>query len=86
LFFPLSLKDPSPAQGPVYGREAIEKYYADLFQKIHFSNHMTESDQYSPHIIGTVGTAGNEEWSNGEWSTTIQGQNFGPGRRTVFKS
>jgi ketosteroid isomerase-like protein len=61
--------------GPVYGREAIELYYADLFQKLHFSNQMTESDQYCPHIIGT---AGNEAWSNGEWSTTIQGQNFGP--------
>jgi ketosteroid isomerase-like protein len=62
-------------RGPVYGREAIEKYYANLFQKIHFSNHMTESDQYCPYIIGT---ASNEVWSNGEWSTTIQGQNFGP--------
>ena len=61
--------------GPVYGREAIEKYYANLFQKIHFSNYMTESDQYCPYIIGT---ASNEVWSNGEWSTIIQGQNFGP--------
>ena len=24
--------------GPVYGRQAIEKYYADLFQKVHFSD------------------------------------------------
>jgi hypothetical protein len=45
--------------GPVYGREAIEKHYADLFQKVHFSNWLTTYDEYSPHIIGT---AGNEMW------------------------
>jgi ketosteroid isomerase-like protein len=61
--------------GPVYGRAAIEKYFADLFKNVHFSNHIGPRDQYSPHIVGT---AGNEEWSNGQWSTTIQGQNFGP--------
>ena len=61
--------------GPIYGREAIEKYYADLFQQVHFSNHLGTVDQYSPHIIGT---AGNEIWATGEWSPTVQGQNFGP--------
>jgi ketosteroid isomerase-like protein len=61
--------------GPIYGREAIEKMYTDLFQKVHFSNHIAKADQFSPHIIGT---AGNEAWSNGEWSTTLKGQNFGP--------
>jgi len=61
--------------GPVYGREAIEKYYADLFQKVHLSNWLTTIDQNSPHVIGT---AGNEMWETGEWSGTIQGQNFGP--------
>ena len=40
-------------KGPVYGREAIEKYYTDLFQKVHFSNHLTTyNDPNSPHIIG----------------------------------
>ena len=29
--------------GPIYGREAIEKYYADLFQKVHFSNHISKA-------------------------------------------
>ena len=62
-------------QGPIYGREAIEKHYADVFQKVHFSNHIAKPDQYSPHIIGT---AGNEIWATGEWSLTIKGQNFGP--------
>jgi SnoaL-like domain len=41
--------------GPIYGRDAIEKMYADLFQKVHFSNHVAKPDPYSPHIIGTTG-------------------------------
>ena len=60
--------------GPIYGREAIEKFFARLFQHIHFTGHMGKADQYSPHIIGT---AGNAVWSNGEWSTTVQGHGFG---------
>src|ERR1700759_4473832 len=35
--------------GPIHGREAIEKYYADHFQKMHFSRHLTTADQDSPH-------------------------------------
>jgi ketosteroid isomerase-like protein len=62
-------------RGPVNGRQAIEKYFADLFQKMHFSNHLITVDQFSPHIIGT---AGDEMWATGEWSLTIQDQNFGP--------
>ena len=58
-------------RGPVYGREAIEKSYADMFQQWRVSNHIGKPDQYSPHVIGT---AGNEAWSNGEWSLTLQGQ------------
>ena len=42
-------------RGPVNGREAIEKWYADLFQKVHFSDHIITIDQDSPHIIGTDG-------------------------------
>jgi hypothetical protein len=53
--------------GPIYGREAIEKHYADVFQKFHFSNHLDKADQNSPQIIGT---AGNELWATGEWSET----------------
>ena len=56
-------------KGPIYGREAIEKYYADLFQKEHFSGHLTNSDQNSPHSIGTTG---NEAWEIGEFSLTYQ--------------
>jgi len=61
--------------GTIYGREAIEKHYADVFQKVNFSNHIAKPDQYSPHVIGT---AGNEMWWNGEWNVTLQGQTGGP--------
>ena len=60
--------------GPHYGRQAIEKSFADGFKQFHFSNHVTTPDQYSPHVIGT---AGNEAWAFGEWSMTIQGKNGG---------
>jgi ketosteroid isomerase-like protein len=60
--------------GPIYGRDAIEKHFADLFKQVHISNHISKADQYSPHMIGTTDKA----WSNGEWTTTVQGQNFAP--------
>jgi ketosteroid isomerase-like protein len=61
-------------KGPIYGREAIEKYYVRLFQYMHFANRTSKPDQYSPHIIGT---AGNEVWSNGKWNATLQAQVLG---------
>jgi ketosteroid isomerase-like protein len=57
--------------GPKYGRDAIKKFYADLFQRFHFSNYTSKADQYSPHGICA---AGNETLEIGEWSCTIQGQ------------
>jgi uncharacterized protein (TIGR02246 family) len=62
-------------RGPINGREAIEKWYADLFQKVHFSNHVITVDQDSPRIMGTDGK---QVWATGAWSTTIKGENFGP--------
>jgi len=62
-------------RGPIYGREAIEKHYAEVFQKIHFSNAVTTTDQDSPHIIGA---AGDEVWGIGGWSNTIKGEGWGP--------
>jgi ketosteroid isomerase-like protein len=60
--------------GPIYGREALEKYYTDLFKQVHFSKHLGKVDQYSPRITG------NQRWDTGEWSATIrvQGQNGDP--------
>jgi hypothetical protein len=66
--------DPAnPSTRPTAFGGTTEKYYADLFQKVHLSNWLTTVDQNSPHL-----TAGNEMWETGEWSGTIQGQNFGP--------
>ena len=69
--------------GPIYGREAIVKHFADLFQKVHFSNWVTTYDPSSPHPIGGTG---DEMWENGEWSVTIQGPNSGPKQRKGFDS
>ena len=62
-------------RGPIKGRQAIEKMYADLFQKLHFSDHVITVDQDSPRIIGTDGK---EMWATGGWSSTIQVQNSDP--------
>jgi ketosteroid isomerase-like protein len=62
-------------QGPVFGREAIEKLFAGMFQQGHYSNHLNKDDEGSPHMIGT---AGNEVWRTGEWSFTLQGESGGP--------
>jgi uncharacterized protein (TIGR02246 family) len=61
--------------GVIYGREAIEKHWADVFKQVHFSKCVGKADQNSPHIIGTDG---NQKWATGEWSQTVQGTNFGP--------
>jgi len=61
--------------GLIFGRDAIQKYFVDTFKQIKFSNHIAKTDQNRPYMIGT---AGNEMWAAGEWSTTVQGQNFGP--------
>ena len=55
--------------GPIKGREAIEKMYVDVFQKLHFSDHVITVDQDSPHIIGSDGKT---LWATGGWSSTIK--------------
>jgi ketosteroid isomerase-like protein len=59
----------------MYGREAIEKYQADGFKQFRFISHIGKPDRYSPH---TIGIEGNELWSNGEWSLTLQGKTGDP--------
>jgi len=61
-------------EGPVYGREAIVKFWTDMLQKVRFSNHLGTLDQYSPHMIGT---SSNELWATGGWSQTVEGLNLG---------
>ena len=61
--------------GPVFGRQAIEKMYTELFQKMHFISHVTEADENSPPITGPDG---NEVWWFGAWSVTVQSQNDPP--------
>jgi uncharacterized protein (TIGR02246 family) len=63
-----------PPEGPISGRQAIEKWFADLFQRVHVSDTLITVDQDSPHIIGT---AGNAIWANGAWSATLKVQNLG---------
>ena len=60
---------------PIYGREAIQKHFVDMFKKIHFSKHMSKPEEYSPHVIGT---AGNELWTTGEFDQTFQVENGSP--------
>jgi ketosteroid isomerase-like protein len=55
--------------GPVNGREAIKKYYTDLFQNVHFSNNVTTYATESPHIVCPNC---DEVWENGSWSMTWQ--------------
>jgi uncharacterized protein (TIGR02246 family) len=64
-------------RGPIRGRQAIEKYYADRFQEVRYLSRDTKYDPDSPHPIGTDGNA---VWENGEWSGTIflQGEDCGP--------
>jgi uncharacterized protein (TIGR02246 family) len=55
--------------GPIYGRQAIEKRYADVFQSWRPKNHITKRDPNSPRFIGTADNVA----ENGEWSETGQG-------------
>jgi ketosteroid isomerase-like protein len=61
--------------GTSFGREAIQKVWADRFQKVHFSNNVATVDEDSPHVIGTDGK---QMWATGAWSATIKGENWGP--------
>jgi uncharacterized protein (TIGR02246 family) len=53
-------------EGIIYGRQAIEKKYADVFQQWHPTNYLVEVNQ--------VNAIGNEAWKFGEWSCTLQTQ------------
>jgi uncharacterized protein (TIGR02246 family) len=61
-------------QGPVYGRDAIQNWYADQLEQWHPKNQIDKVDPDSPRLIGTAGDA---VWANGEWTRTIQDPNGG---------
>ena len=69
--------------GPIFGRESIEKYYVGVFKQVQLSDNLAPVDDDSPHIIGT---AGNEMWATGKYSCTVKGQNFGPVAATGYWS
>jgi ketosteroid isomerase-like protein len=62
--------------GSIFGREAIEKHFADDFkQGFRSSKNTATPDDDSPHIIGTDS---NEMWATGKWTATVQGKDWGP--------
>ena len=60
---------------PIIGRQAIQKWFTDLFQSQHPKNSMVKIDGNAFHLIGT---AGNELWATGEYSETAQDKNGEP--------
>ena len=60
--------------GPLYGRQALEKQFAEWFKGTHFSNHILKGDPNSFRVVGTADKIA----SNGEWSHTVQGKDWGP--------
>jgi len=58
--------------GPIYGRAAIEKHFADMFKQAHISNFSGDvGTEYTAHIIPTT-TGGIELWRHGAWTLTWQ--------------
>ena len=62
-------------EGPIIGRQAIQKWFSEIYKWWHPKNHIFKLDGNAPHVIGT---AGNELWATGEWSETGQGKNGEP--------
>jgi uncharacterized protein (TIGR02246 family) len=62
-------------EGPIIGRQAIQKWLTEVWKSWHPKNCITKVDGNAYHLIGT---AGNEVWATGEWSETGQGKNGEP--------
>ena len=58
-------------EGFIIGRQAIQKWYTDLWQFWHPKNNIVKVDGNAFHWIGT---AGNALWATGEYSATGQGE------------
>ena len=61
--------------GTVIGRQAIQKWYTDLWQSWHPTNYISKAAGNAFHLIGT---AGNALWATGETSQTGPGKNSEP--------
>ena len=57
-------------QGPLYGRQAIEKFYADLFKGWQPKNHTSTTDPHSVRMLGLDNLT-----RAGLWSETGKGKN-----------
>ena len=64
----------TPDGQPIIGRQAIQKWFTDLYQWWHPKNHIEKLD--GP--VHSIGTAGNDLWATGEWSETGLGKNGEP--------
>ena len=62
-------------EGPIIGRQAIQKWFTDLYQWWRPRNSIHKVDG---NVVHSIGTAGNELWATGEWSETGQGQTGEP--------
>ena len=62
-------------EGPIIGRQAIQKYLTEVWKWWHPKNCISKCDGNAYHLIGT---AGNELWATGEWSETGQGKHGEP--------
>ena len=60
-------------EGPIIGRQAIQKWYTDLWQTWHPTNCINKVDGNAFHLIGTAGL-----WATGEYSETGNGKNGEP--------
>jgi uncharacterized protein (TIGR02246 family) len=60
--------------GPLYGRQAIEKQFAEWLKGAHVSNHIIKVDPNSFRVVGTADKIA----SNGEWSETDEPPNGKP--------
>jgi uncharacterized protein (TIGR02246 family) len=62
-------------RGPIIGRQAIQKWFTDLYQWWHPKNSI---HTVYGNVVHSIGTAGNELWATGEWSETGQGKTGEP--------
>jgi uncharacterized protein (TIGR02246 family) len=57
-------------KGPLYGRQAIEKFYADVFKGWQPKNHSGTTDSHSVRMLGPDNLT-----YSGDWSETGKGKN-----------